>query len=355
MRAPRAHRRRPRRRPWRALVAMCCVAVLLVPGPALAATAVRESGAERVSTSGRIGLTAYPQGAPTVILARSHKYPDALAASTLGGMLDAPIVLSATETLYAATAASLTSLRAGKVVVVGGPAAVSDEVYDKLDATYDMERIAGPDRYGTAAEIARRIVAGGDIGKDVDGRPTVLIASGEGFADALTAAPAAYSGAYPVLLVLPEAIPAVTLAVLDELQQRGVSHAVILGGPRAVGTPVEAELKGRGLTVDRLGGATRTDTATLFGTYSLQQLGQQPTEILVTRGDNFPDALAGGALGGVLGVPVVLTESPSKLGKAAEDYLAGQCANLRTVRVLGGRRAVSDDVFKAAEQAATCG
>jgi putative cell wall-binding protein len=339
----------------RSLASVLVAALLLAPGSALAATAVRERGAERVSTSGRIGLTAYPQGAGTVVLARSHDYPDALAAATLGGVLEAPIVLSHSETLYAATAASLTSLRAQRIVVVGGTAAISEAITTELDEDYEVERLAGDDRYGTAAAIARAVVERGEIGEDAQGRPTVLIASGQGYADALTSAPAAYSGRFPVVLVLPEAIPAVTAALLDELQGEGVSHAVILGGTTAVGTPVEAELTSRGLAVDRIGGQTRTETASLFGAYSVQQLGQQPTEILVTRGDNFPDALAGGALGGVLGVPVVLTESPTTLGKAATDYLESQCAGVETVRVLGGVRAVTDAVSEAAEQAATCG
>ena len=67
-----------------------------------------------------------------------------------------------------------------------------------------VERLAGADRYATAAAISRATAQ--------PGVAAVVIASGASFPDGLGASPAAAALHGPLLLVQPQAIPAVTAA-----------------------------------------------------------------------------------------------------------------------------------------------
>ncbi len=93
------------------------------------------------------------------------------------------------------------------------------------------ERVAGPDRYATAAAIS--VVAASP------GVPTVVIASGTGFADGLGAAPAAAALHAPLLLVQPAGIPAATATELARLKP---GRIVIVGGTASVSPAVAQAL-----------------------------------------------------------------------------------------------------------------
>jgi len=74
-----------------------------------------------------------------------------------------------------------------KAVVAGGPVAVSDGVYEWLDDRLEVDRVAGDDRYETAAKLA---VVGLEGDEDIGLAPSLsmyrfVVATGEDFADAL--------------------------------------------------------------------------------------------------------------------------------------------------------------------------
>ena len=90
-----------------------------------------------------------------------------------------------------AEAAALVQTR---IVVLGGTESVSDAVPASLAKDgRAVDRVAGTDRYETAAAIARTSFPGK--------ASTVFIASGENYADALAGAPAAGAQSAPILLV----------------------------------------------------------------------------------------------------------------------------------------------------------
>lgn len=108
----------------------------------------------------------------------------------------------------------------------------------------------GADRYGTSAAISKSY-----FGKT----ETVIIASGAGFADALSAAPLA--GAYdaPILLTKPTSLPDI---IGDEIERLGATNAYIIGSTSAVSDSVKTQLTARGVTsITHLGGANRYATA----------------------------------------------------------------------------------------------
>ncbi|MBA2578819.1 MAG: cell wall-binding repeat-containing protein, partial [Euzebyaceae bacterium] len=247
----------------------------------------RFRGADRIETAAIIAESSFAS-AETALIARADNFPDALSGSYLAGQLDAPLLLTNTGSLPAATAEALADLGVRNVILLGGTAAISPTVEDALDDTYDVERIGGPDRYATAALIARR--AGNVIGQ-LDGRPTAFVASGANFPDALVAGGPAYDQQFPLLLTPPGDVAAPTAEALDAL---GITQVIVPGGSAAVSEQVTDDLQGDGLEVIRVAGAERTQTAALLADFALERLGWTAMHANVARGDAFPDALAMG-------------------------------------------------------------
>ena len=108
----------------------------------------------------------------TVVLASGEdgRYPDALAASYLAGLRDAPVLLTRKDVTPDVVKAAIDDSGARNIVIVGGESAVSKAQEDELAQDYSVKRLAGDNRYGTATEI---ITEGGDAGTD-----TALLATG---------------------------------------------------------------------------------------------------------------------------------------------------------------------------------
>ena len=166
---------------------------------------------------------------------------------------------------------------------------VTTEVHDALGLESPVTRVAGEDRYATAAALAR---SGGYS-------PRAYLASGMDYPDALSVGGIAGAEAAPVLLSQQDSLPAVVIEALADVQ---ASEVRILGGTAAVGTEVEAELDALGLQVDRVGGADRYETAALLAE------GAAPGgTVFVASGQEYADALAAGPMSAARGLPVLLT------------------------------------------------
>ncbi|WP_162801954.1 S8 family serine peptidase [Ornithinimicrobium murale] len=205
----------------------------------------------------------------------------------------------------------------------------------------EVARVAGDNRYETAALIA---------GEYPDGVDTVYVMTGETFADALTGAAPASEGRIPgtvnmftadgspapALLVKSDLVPSATRAALDAIDPE---HLVILGGEEAISAEVETELATWGET-DRVAGQNRYETATLLA--QMYPAGLDRVYVASGEDRSFADSLAGSALAGHEGVPVLLTRSdhvPATLATELDRLGAGE------VVVLGGPLAVSDEVM----------
>jgi putative cell wall-binding protein len=189
----------------------------------------RVFGADRYGTAAAIS-NAFSPGLSTVYVAAGDNWPDALAAVPHAARAGAPILLTLPNGLPRATRDALTRLRPAQVIVLGGTAAVSAGVATALDA-YDtgggVLRLAGADRYATAAAISRHHHPGG--------APMAYVATGENFPDALAAgAPAAIRGA-PTLLVRAAFVPGPSATELERLNP---ARIILLGGPRVVSQAV---------------------------------------------------------------------------------------------------------------------
>ena len=323
----------------------------------------RIAGADRIDTAVQVvaqRLSGSNDTVPAVLLARAGDFPDALAGGGLAsavegiaGVADAPVLLTHSDRLPDATAQALQDLGVREVVLLGGPAAISPQVEQQLDLDHDVRRVAGTDRYATAAEAARTLVRNNDGLGTIDGATHVILANGLDFADALAAGPVAYSAQIPVLLTAPDRLPAATRAILQELDP---DRAIVVGGEQAVSDRVATSLESDyGIVTQRLAGPDRQATATAIADFALDTLGYDGQEAVLVRGNAFPDALSAAPHAGRLAAPVLLTQDADTLTATTANWLAAHCSTLRTVHAVGGPNAVSPEVLQRAEQAAeTC-
>ena len=292
--------------------------------------APRLSGDDRYETAAAIAAK-FGTNVPVAYVASGSGFADALAGAARAGSLGGPVLLTARDSLPPATAQALTALSPQRIVVLGQTGAVSQAVQTGLKPYADggnVTRVGGDDRYETAVAVAAGIPKG---------VATIYVASGADFPDALSAAAVAAARDEPVLLTKPGDLPDVTAAAISELAPTSV---VILGGTGAVSTTVENQLRALGVgTVSRIEGSDRYATAAKVAA-------QLPgaTSAYVASGAAFPDALAGAALAGHVGAPVLLTR-PTSLPDATAAALRTQQPT--AITVLGGTGVVSSSVASA--------
>lgn len=181
----------------------------------------RVAGADRYDTAAAAaGLT--PPGAGTVVVASGEAFPDAMVGATAAGAAGGPVLLTGRTSLPASARTQLARLAPARILLVGGSAAVSEQVAEELRRFAPVTRLAGADRFATAVEVARTTFpqAAG-----------ALVATGLSFADALAAAPLAVKAGQPVLLAHPRCAPSPTV---DLLRSRAWPPLTLVGGPAAL-------------------------------------------------------------------------------------------------------------------------
>lgn len=299
-------------------------------------------GADRYATAAAASRAAWADGsAPTVIIASGEDWPDALGASALAGAVEGPMLLTRSTSLPGAVAEEIRRLGAVEAIVVGGEAAISPDVVRALAAIEGVKttRVAGADRYETSAAIARETVVRATAAtKTLD--TTFFVATGATFPDALAAAPIAYRHLRPILLSRPAALSPEARGAIEAL---GATDAIVLGGTGAVSAQVQTDLENLlgGGRVDRIAGGNRYETALAISAHAGDACCMTYQGTAIASGAGFADALAGGAMAGRLGVPLLLTPAERLHGGVA-DLLSSQPAAFVYLRCLGGVSAVHE-------------
>ncbi|WP_066041666.1 cell wall-binding repeat-containing protein [Herbiconiux solani] len=104
------------------------------------ATVVRVSGADRYATSAAVADLAFSgQRGGTVYIASGQQFPDALTASAAAIRQDSPVLLVQDRAIPSSVAATLETLEPDRVIVLGGPLTISDDVVDQL-SRYEVIR-----------------------------------------------------------------------------------------------------------------------------------------------------------------------------------------------------------------------
>lgn len=281
---------------------------LPLSGSSSSSTVRRLWGDTRYDTMRVVATTGFTR-ASTVVLACGDNYPDALAAASIAGINDSPVLLTGKDALPTQTADAIKLLGANKAILLGGEAAVSSNVANSLAGMgLEVSRIQGQTREQTAALIAEDVVS-------KSSPDTIIIANGYAPWDSLSVSPYAYSNGFPILLTSSNGL--LSDDVLKSIYAMpGIKKAIVVGGPNAVSEGVSSQLTG--LQVQRWWGQTRYETSKAIASHSISS-GSSPSVVGIASGENFPDALTGGALIGARKGVLLLS---SFGGFEPSDYIA---------------------------------
>ncbi|NTU88689.1 MAG: cell wall-binding repeat-containing protein [Actinobacteria bacterium] len=297
------------------------------------------SGDNRFSTAANAALVAYPLGASGVIVATAYDFPDALAASSLAGLLGYPILLTGADVLDPATSAAIKTLNATQAIIIGGEGVISDSVALELGSlvgSSNVVRCSGTDRFASAAAVY-------EYGSKHGGwSTTAIVATGYGYADALSISPYAAKTHAPIFLTQLDG----SLSDSDKTTLGNFTNIIIVGGTGVVSSQTESYLKSKLGTgfVKRLGGENRYATSLLIAKYFTQTSELSWDGAAFSTGVNYPDALVGGALQGKKGSVLLLADTAASSGLVAVDEFGHHASELSNICILGGAGAVSDDL-----------
>ena len=343
-----------------AAVGAVAVGTVLTPADATSSvTTDRIAGSTRYDTARQIG-TFKTNGsssfafnsASQAVLVSGDNFPDALAAAYLAGIYKSPTFLTSTNALRPEAVQGLQDLGIKQVTIVGGPLAVSPDQDDQLKSNgITATRVAGANRDDTAAKVVE--ASGATPGTYRDKGITVLLAADNPghYVDALAAGPLAWAAHLPVLLTPTDGLAP---EAKDALTTLHVQHVVILGGTAAVSASTEGEVTAMGITTERLQGGTREATAVAIANAEHDLFGFLFKHVFLAVGDNFPDALAGGPIGGLFKWPILLTATTNSLSDDTQRFLKANDGTVSAITAFGGPNAISDAVLKQATTTSTC-
>lgn len=322
------------------VVALALALALVLVSPATAqapgeAQVERLAGPDRVATALAVSRHAFAGGAPAVVLARADAYPDALAGAPLAAVLRAPILLTAPDRLSPGVADEIRRLGARRVVLLGGPSALSGEVGRAAAASAgEIVRYAGSDRFDTARVIAEAVL-------DASGDGEVYVALGahpdpaKGWPDAVALSALAAARRRPVLLTGGgELAPAVT----DLLRARTPDRITVVGGPAAIGDDLLQPLRGIA-PVERIAGADRYATSVAIAERALAD-GVDGRQVWLATGRAHADALTGGAAAAATGGVLLLVDADSWSTSPVRAFLSARAAGIDRALLLGGEAAI---------------
>ena len=282
-----------------------------------------------------------------IVLARDDDFADALGATGLAGVLNAPIILTDRESLSPAAAAEINRLDAETVYIIGGTGAMKQQLETDLQeqcgiAKSQIVRIWGENSYDTSLECAKWVVS---LGGTDDG---AIIAMSTNFQDALSMSPIAYSHGVPVILQTWGDTSADRGFTDDAKEFLSGKSLIVAGGPGAIS---DASLDG--FTVfRRIYGETGYDTSNEIAKWATEGHWLNTYNAVIACGAQAPkgtDALAGAALAGRLRAPILLVNSNEAMEAAnlttIDGYLSDHEGDVREAIVLGGTYVVPQELY----------
>ena len=266
-----------------------------------------------------------------------------LAGVPLATKLNAPILLTAKDTLPDVTLAEINRLGAKKVIILGGTSAISEKVEKTLKTNkLKTERIAGKTRFGTATAIAEKL----------NQKPTdVFFVYGLNYADALSVGGIAAAKNAPIIYLTTKGeLNADTAAYLAKIKG-SVKNAYVIGGDGVISNAMMKNVATAlgltsGKTVVRVAGKNRYETCVTVNNKFKSVLSSDG--ICVAKGLDFPDALAGGVYAAAKKQALFLADG-KKLQDVQNSYLKSK--NAGKITVFGGTGAVPDSLVKLIAQA----
>lgn len=230
---------------------------------------------------------------------------------------------------------------------------VSDDAGGSVEPPPDADAEVFRLDAGTAMTSAvTQAVAVSQAAFDDDGARYAVLARVDDFADALSGSSLGLGFAPLLFTGRTGALVAPTREELQRALPAG-GRVYLLGGPAALPTTLEPQLRDAGFEPVRLEGQTREATAVAVAVELdrfREALGLGPAEVaLLARSNDWADAVSGGSIGSYYGLPILLTPTAS-LAAATRDRLG--TTRPSTILPLGGPAALAESTVTAAASAA---
>lgn len=284
-------------------------------------------GANRYDTSVAVSRNGWSDTSECVVITSGEDFGDALSAAPLAKKYNAPILLVSKDNLdnQSDSASNLTNelsrLKAKKVFIIGGTGAVSSKVEDAIKSKgLEIERIYGNDRYETSVEVAKKV--GSTNG--------VVLAVGDDFADALSAAPVAASKGMPVILVSKDKT---TETLQNYVKNNTIPKTYVIGGEDIINDEVVKQFS----NVERITGNNKYErNINVINKFS-KDLDYDTVYFASTKG--FADSLSGSALAALTASPIILVDENSQA--KVKEYVDNKIKDIGQVNVLGGEGVIN--------------
>ena len=281
-------------------------------------------GLDRYETSYKVANLGW-NTADTVIIAPGANFPDALCSAPLAKKYGAPILLAENCSINSQQGLKdvLLKLNAKKAIIVGGTTVLSNIFETDLSTMgISSERIAGSDRYETAAKIAEKIGNTGEI----------ALASGENFPDALSISSIAAQLQMPILLTKSSEYPDATKQYVNN---NSISKTYIIGGTTVIPNNISDLQK----SPCRLEGLNRYSTNEAIFNNFKDKINLSTG--YMARGNAFPDALSVSPLAGKNSSFVFLCNE-KELEAPLENMINTNRKSIDKMYILGGSAFITD-------------
>ncbi len=273
-----------------------------------------------------------------IIVATGENYPDALAGGYLAKVKNAPIIMVSKDAGREADVKQYISdnlAKGGTVYILGGIGVVRSEfeasvknLKDADNNQVNVKRLGGQSRYDTNIAILKE--AG--IDKDMTESTDLLVCTGEGFADSLSASAAGK----PILLAAKTGLNSTQKNYLKSID---INDVYLIGGTGAVSDSTGNQMKAynQGSKCERVAGSDRYKTSVAVAEKFFPD---SVDSAVLAYAQTFPDGLAGGPLALSINAPLLLVDSNGY--SAAADY--AKTAGIEKAAVLGGAGLIPDSV-----------
>lgn len=186
-----------------------------------------------------------------------------------------------------------------------------------------VTRLAGKDRYGTCGTIC-------EYGWK-SGSKFAVVATGEDFPDALSAAPLAKKYNAPIIITHGKSLDD---NAASELKRLNVNNVFIMGGIGAVSQDVENQIKAMKINTTRISGSDRYET-----TVNIAGALDPSNGVVLVSGDDYPGALFMAPIAAKKGIPILLIKRDS-IPDSVKNYLKNK--NVAKYYVIGGEDVISN-------------
>lgn len=286
----------------------------------------RIAGRNRQLTAVEVSKTLFEK-ADTVIITSSDKMVDSLASSPYGVGIKAPTLLVDKDSISKEVLSEIKRLNPSKIIIAGGKLSVSEKVENQIKQLgIKQQRVAGHDRFETAVKLGEQVRANSTNKKEI------ILVNGFNNIDALTAGSLASKLNIPVLLTENDQLNETTEKAIKDW---GIEKVTIIGGTTQVSEAIKAKLQESKITVERLAGRTRVDTALKVA----KAVNSDPDKVIFANKTAYPDALIAPYLSKTEQAPIMLIDK-DEAPLSVKQYLRDN--EIKESIILGGKLSIEE-------------